>query len=419
VACSKTHRANVAALVNTLERQLDQQYARPHVKRDAHPKMHGCVQAILKVDHQTGGDASKLRRGIFETPREYPAWVRFSNAFRIQHDLELETRGMAIKLLGVEGNRALPEGLENDRDVQTQDFLLATFDAFFIPNSKYNYKQFAAASDTGGGALIGFFVRNRLWRGLWAMLRSAFVLASNPLAITYYSQTPYRFGPVGAEGRPVDLVKIRARPLLGPALKRSLPFAFWFRMKTIAATIILSYAQSKGAAAKEGAEDRCDRYLASRDLLRHALMKTLSTTEAVFEIAVQFRTGSEASMPEDNATKRWSEWASPFRRVAELRIPCQVFWPEQGMPRELQDATVEMMKLGENMSFNPWHARAEHTPVGSINDMRRQIYTAMASFRRSRNAVEQPIPTVAQYRQLQEVVQFGRLDGPPAQKQTV
>lgn len=124
-------------------------------------------------------------------------------------------------------------------------------------------------------------------------------------------------------------------------------------------------------------------------------------------------------MPEDNATKRWSEWASPFRRVAELRIPCQVFWPEEGMPRELQGATVEMMKLGENMSFNPWHALAEHTPVGSINEMRRHIYTAIARFRRSRNAVEQPVPTVAQYRQLQEVVQFGRLVAPPAQKQTV
>jgi hypothetical protein len=213
------------------------------------------------------------------------------------------------------------------------------------------------------------------------MLRSAFVLASNPLAITYYSQTPYRFGPLGADGHPVDVVKVRARPLLGPALTRSLPSGFWFRLKTIAATVILSYAQSRGAAATEGAEDWCDRYLGSRDLLRHALMKTLSTTEAVFEIAVQFRRGSEASMPEDNATKRWSEWASPFCRVAELRIPCQVFWPEEGMPRELQEATVEMMKLGENMSFNPWHARAEHTPVGSINAMRRHIYTAIAKFR--------------------------------------
>jgi hypothetical protein len=416
---SETSYANVAELVGTLEHQLDQQYARPHVKRDAHPKMHGCVQAILAVDHQTGGDRSRLQRGIFEAEREYPAWVRFSNAFHIQHDLELETRGMAIKLLGVEGSRALPEGLENDREVQTQDFLLATFDAFFIPNSKYDYQQFAVASDKGVGALIGFFRKNRLWRGLWAMLRSAWVLAANPLAITYYSQTPYRFGPLGADGRPVDIVKVRARPLVGPALRRSLPFALWFRMKTIAATVILSYAQSRGAAATERAEDRCDRYLASRDLLRHALMKTLSTTDAVFEIAVQFRTGSEVSMPEDNATKRWSERVSPFCRVAELRIPRQVFWPEEGMPRELQRATVEMMKLGENMSFNPWHARAEHTPVGSINEMRRHVYTAIARFRRSRNGVDQPVPTVTEYRDLQELVQFGRLDAPAAQKQTV
>jgi hypothetical protein len=398
---------NVAPLIEELERQLLAQYAPPRMKRDAHPKMHGCVQAILTVDKDLPAD---LRQGLFERPGEYFAWVRFSNAFRIQHDLEFETRGMAIKVLGVTGERAAA-ALENDDEHDTQDFLFATHDVFFLPNATYDYRGFAEATDQGQRAVLRFFLKARILHAWWALMRSAFVLARSPLDIQYFSQTPYRFGDEGHDDRPRVAVKLRARPRLTPQQRRSLPFAFVFWLKAAAATVALSVAQSRGPAAKRKAETFVDRYVGSRDLLRHALMATLSADDAVFDIAVQRRDASSA--PVDDATVRWRESQWPFHRVAELRIPRQVFWPETGQPDAVQKATARMMMLGENMSFNPWHALAAHKPLGSINEARRRIYTKIAHFRREQNHVNQPVPTVEEYLTLQQVVQFGLITHEP------
>jgi hypothetical protein len=35
------------------------------------------------------------------------------------------------------------------------------------------------------------------------------------------------------------------------------------------------------------------------------------------------------------------------------------------------------------MTFNPWHALPDHRPLGGFNRARREIYRAMAEFRRA------------------------------------
>jgi hypothetical protein len=75
------------------------------------------------------------------------------------------------------------------------------------------------------------------------------------------------------------------------------------------------------------------------------------------------------------------------------------------MREELSRATIEMMELGENMSFNPWHALVEHEPLGAINQMRRRIYPAIATLRRQLNGVTPVEPDVAQYNRLKAIVQ--------------
>ncbi len=61
------------------------------------------------------------RAGLFARPGTYQAYVRFSNgSHRRQHDAKPDVRGVAIKLLGVEGKKLIP-GME---DAKTQDFLL-------------------------------------------------------------------------------------------------------------------------------------------------------------------------------------------------------------------------------------------------------------------------------------------------------
>jgi hypothetical protein len=155
----------------------------------------------------------------------------------------------------------------------------------------------------------------------------------------------------------------------------------------------------------EEAEAFCERYLAPRNWLRLAMAAFLSHSPAQFELMVQTRT-DPASMPIDDATVRWSERRSPFRRVAMLTIPRQVFWPAAGMPPAILKATSAMMELGENMSFMPWHGLTDHEPLGDINDARRRIYADMSTYRRGQNQVTPPDPA-ADYNALRRVVQDG------------
>ena len=125
-------------------------------------------------------------------------------------------------------------------------------------------------------------------------------------------------------------------------------------------------------------------------------------------------------MPIDDPTEPWSQLKSPFKPVATLTIPRQVFWPAPGMPRTISEATAEMVELGENMSFNPWHSLKEHEPLGGINLARRRIYSELSQFRHKNNRVlvsaanaHLLIPTQQQYEWLRDQVQFGRIDPPP------
>jgi len=55
--------------------------------------------------------------------------------------------------------------------------------------------------------------------------------------------------------------------------------------------------------------------------------------------------------------------------------------------------TPERMKQAEEMSFDPWHALAEHRPLGGISRARRQVYRALSSFRHDRNATPREEPS--------------------------
>ena len=396
---------DVAELITELEHEVSQNYARPYVKRDAHPKTHGCVQAVLTVNSNLGKD---LRVGVFEPDGHttYRAWVRFSNAFQIQHDVEWETRGIAIKLLGLKVGGEL---LEPDAVSGTHDFLCATHSAFFLADRDVAlYKAFAIAAATAPRKVLGFFLRHGRFRGLWALLRGSGWFGKpvlNPLALTYYSQTPYKFGDQ-------EVVKLRLRPTtegVSPRVHRRL----WWYLKIVLANLILMFF-AKGPR-KSLFESWVDKYIAARNFLRTNMTTFLATRPATFDVQVQFR--RDGMPPEEDPTLPWSERQSQFRSVATLTIPRQVFWPAPGMPKPILDATKEMMALGEHMSFDPWHAIAAHEPRGGINLARRWIYKALSNYRHQQNGIDVArrndpdtlIPTIEQYDRLADHVQFGRV----------
>jgi hypothetical protein len=100
------------------------------------------------------------------------------------------------------------------------------------------------------------------------------------------------------------------------------------------------------------------------------LEETLRSQQVLFEFQVQLRT-SEKTMPVEDATVQWPESDSPYRTVALLLIPRQ------------EINTEEQQAISRQLSFNVWHALADHRPLGGINRLRREAYPISAAWRRN------------------------------------
>jgi len=232
-------------------------------RRDVHVKMHGVVKAEFIVEPDLPPD---LRFGIFNEPRTYRAWVRFSNSRSdIKPDMQWDIRGMAIKLMDVPGEKLL----DQEKEARTQDFILISTNAFVARDVK-EFAELVAAVTGGACAKIGFALTH--WGLAWRLLKSMIQIA-NPLQIPYYSTTPYLLGS--------HAVKYSATP----------------RAKT----------------RDEIPDDPPD------DYLRIALVNQLRSGETLFDFAVQPQTDPVA-MPIEDASREWRESLSPFRKVATIRI---------------------------------------------------------------------------------------------------
>lgn len=303
--------------------------------RDVHAKAHGCVRAEFTVEQGLPAD---YRAGVFSEPgRAYPAWIRFSNgSSKIQPDKTGDARGMAIKLMGVPGEKLL----EGERTAGTQDFLLITHDAFFVKDGK-DYAEFFRRLERGSNPAWFFFGRLP-WR--WKEFRAASRLVSRGKAMTdplrgpYFSATPYLFGERG-------VVKYAARPCEPRPARRN---------------------------ARAG----------SPDYLRLNMAESLDPekgTAACLRFLVQRRT-EPAAMPVEDSRVPWDEGISPFVPVATIRIPPQSFGGDKAE------------RFCENLSFTPWHSLPAHRPLGGINRTRKAVYEAVSAFRHEANGEKRREP---------------------------
>ncbi|MGE5185428.1 MAG: catalase, partial [Acidobacteriota bacterium] len=84
------------------------------LRRALHAKGHGIYEASLEI---SGDVPEHARHGLFAQPQRYEALVRFSSgAGKVQADTVGDVRGLAVKVLGVEGDKVLG-------DAPTQDLL--------------------------------------------------------------------------------------------------------------------------------------------------------------------------------------------------------------------------------------------------------------------------------------------------------
>jgi hypothetical protein len=95
---------------------------RRHAIRDAHAQSHGILKGELEVYPDM---PQHCRQGIFAAPKWYPVIVRLSTTpGDLESDRMPAQQGMAIKVLGVSGNKALSEDTGHN-----QDFLLVNMPA--------------------------------------------------------------------------------------------------------------------------------------------------------------------------------------------------------------------------------------------------------------------------------------------------
>lgn len=301
-------------------------YSDPLFKRDAHAKPHGCVRAFFDVK---GDLEPELRQGVFKQPgKRYAAWIRFSNGdANIQADPLPDARGMAIKLLNVPG----PKLLEESKEAQTQDFVMFNFPQFFNKGAEDYAQNFAIQAK---GDKFGYFIG---WNPFKWHLREFAIAgrlvmgsAQTPLGVTYFSVTPYAYGPEVIKYRTTPCQPVDAQPTTddGPTY------------------------------------------------LRTQLRLGLDQSAACFNFQVQKRV-ADAGMPIDDARVLWPEHVSPYQTVAQITIP------RQSLDYPQQNYTCE------NFSFTPWHAIAEHEPLGSLNQLRKAVYKGVSTFRHGQNQTSQ------------------------------
>jgi hypothetical protein len=170
-----------------------------HAIRSVHAKSHGFVQGCLEVDADL---PRELAQGLFATPARYPVVMRLSTIpGDILDDSVSTPRGMAIKLIGVEGERL--DGSEGD---VTQDFLLINGPAFGAPTPKQFLSVLRLLARTTDRAEGLKKILSAIMRQVQKVVVAATghpnvtvaTLGGQPethiLGETFYSQAPLRFG---------------------------------------------------------------------------------------------------------------------------------------------------------------------------------------------------------------------------------
>jgi len=156
------------------------------MRRDAHTKAHGCVKADFTVPAQV---PERARVGLFKEPSSHQTWIRFSNAFSsIESDGKIDVRGMAIKVMGVEGEKLL----DSEKLEKTQDFLLINTNVFFSPNTE-EYVKFTREY-VKNESTLGYVLWPTRWRQAGILYRAGRTPMSNPLTSRFWSSVPYKLG---------------------------------------------------------------------------------------------------------------------------------------------------------------------------------------------------------------------------------
>ena len=335
-------------IIVVIKQFIDQRFrqGRRPALRDAHAKDNGCVRATFRVDRDL---KNELRIGVFKNPgQEYQAWIRFSNGNSEQKNSRFpDARGMAIKLMGVEGQKLLHDVGDGSEEKYTQDFIMISSPGFFV-DDLVRYKNVLQKFLSGGTVAQYLSAFQLKGREIWLAFKVNLTLLTNPLFHQYWSMTPYRLGvPPGTR----YAVKYTAKPCSPD------PSNLLHRLKT---------------------------YFEPGFSLKAEMNKTLSATDVSFDFFLQ-RYVDDDRTPIENTKIVWAETVSKPEHVATIIIPMQNL------------LSSERATFCENLSFNPWHGLPEHKPLGVVNRVRRLVYPEISKYRHALNDAPRIEPTADEH----------------------
>lgn len=307
-----------------------------HAVRASHAKSSACVIGELDVPAAL---PPELAQGLFATPGTYKIAVRFAQGpGETLGDRVSTHRGMSIKVFGVSGEKLV------GHEVDTQDFVLATGTTFPSGTAAGFLRDGTVIGESAGlpegmKSAVSSTMRNfnRLLHafGTESPLADFFGHPfSHPLADSYFSQAPVRFGDYVA--------KLGAAPMT----------------------------DAQAALREWRLEPHAD-----EDGFRHAAIDFFARHEAAFELKAQLWADAERQ-PIEDASVPWPEDISPYRNVATIRLPRQDAY-----------SPARVRYFDEIMTFRPAHSLALHRPLGSVMRARLQVYKALSDFRHRENGV--------------------------------
>ena len=303
--------------------------------RSVHAKSHALLTGRLEIPADL---PPEFRHGLFATAGEYPVIMRFSTTpGDILPDAVSTPRGLAVKVIGVPGPR-----LPGTQDATTQDFVMVNSPAFQVTDGKAflaSLKLLAMTTDKGEGAKVTLSKVLRATEGMIEGVGGKSTTlralgghpATHPLSETYYSATPFLYGPYIAK----------------------------FSIAPVSEDLTMH---------GHGHIDIDHNPTA----IREAMQDHFAIMGGEWELRAQLCTDLE-TMPIENAAAIWPEDQSPYVAVGRLRVEPQTAWSE-----------ARSIAIDDGMSFSPWHGLLAHRPLGAINRLRKLSYEASAKARADR-----------------------------------
>lgn len=307
--------------------------AEGHASRAVHAKGHALVRGKLTVLDNL---PPQLAQGLFGQAGSYDVLLRWSSPPAEQLPDGVSTpRAVAIKVLDVPGAR-----LDASKSGNSQDFLMVNGPVFSAPDPQDFLKSVKLLAATTNASETGKKIISAVLRtaegALEAVGGQSGTIKSmggepqhHPLGETYFSQTPYLYGPYIAK----------------------------FSLAPVAPQLL----------ALDGASIKTE-----DDAQRHAIQSHFDANEGEWELRVQLNVDVE-KMPIEDAAVEWPQELSPYIAVARVRLAPQTTW----------NATLE--KLDDEIAYDQWNCLAAHRPLGSVNRARRQVMASSREFRSSFN----------------------------------